>query len=87
MFKLLLIVLGIYAITFILSLLFSIGEYKTFNKGVCKNCGGPLVCFDMDSQGGRGYICKNCRFTTWVSYPWVDRKYGKSEDDYYNEKH
>lgn len=48
-------------------------EHKDFNNGVCPKCGKQLRNFDMDSQGGRGYICDNCDYTTWVSYNRVDR--------------
>jgi len=44
-------------------------ESKSYNNGICKDCGKKLKCFDMDSQGGRGYTCKKCDYTTWVSYP------------------
>lgn len=51
-----------------------LGDYIVFNKGVCKKCGGKVHCFDMDSQGGRGYSCNECDHSFWISYP-VDRKY------------
>lgn len=50
-------------------------ERKDFNNGVCPKCGKQLRCFDMDSQGGRGYSCDKCDYTTWVSYNRVDRNY------------
>lgn len=50
-------------------------ERKDFNNGVCPKCGKQLRCFDMDSQGGRGYTCDKCDYTTWVSYNRVDRNY------------
>lgn len=52
-------------------------ERKDFNNGVCPKCGKQLRCFDMDSQGGRGYTCDKCDYTTWVSYNTVDRNYRK----------
>lgn len=42
-------------------------ERKRYNRGVC-NCGENLKYFDTDSQGGRGYTCKKCNYTTWVSW-------------------
>ena len=54
-------------------------ESKKFNKGVCPNCGAGLVLngWMVDSQGGRGWTCptKDCHYTAWVSYPFVDKKY------------
>lgn len=48
-------------------------EYKDYNKGVCPHCGNHLRHFDYDSQGGRGYICNKCKYSTWVSYPFIDK--------------
>lgn len=45
-----------------------IKEKKAYNNGYCPNCGEKLRHFDTDSQGGRGYTCKKCGYTTWVSY-------------------
>ena len=57
-------------------------ETKGFNNGICKRCGNKLRYFDTDSQGGRGYTCDKCDYTTWVSYERVDRKFREvSEDD------
>lgn len=47
-------------------------EKKSYNNGICNECGTKLYHFDNDSQGGRGYVCNECNYTTWVSYPWVD---------------
>jgi hypothetical protein len=66
---------------FVLSLLVWYGassERRAFNGGVCPTCKKPLRWFDTDSQGGRGYSCRDCDYTCWVSYPWVDRKYRDS---------
>jgi hypothetical protein len=38
-----------------------------YNRGRCRQCGEKLEKFDTDSQGGRGYQCKNGH-TLWVSY-------------------
>lgn len=43
-------------------------EYKGWNGGVCPKCGKPLRYFDTDSQGGEGWTCDGCDYTTWVSY-------------------
>lgn len=50
-------------------------EYKDFNNGICPKCGKPLIWFDTDSQGGRGYCCNKCRYFVWVSYSCIDKKY------------
>ncbi len=47
-------------------------EKKGYNGGRCPRCGKKLVYFDTDSQGGRGYTCRRCNYTTWVSYSCVD---------------
>lgn len=44
------------------------GERKDWNKGICPQCGKQLKCFDIDSQGGEGWCCNDCRYYTWVSY-------------------
>ena len=44
-----------------------ISEAKGWNGGYCKECGHRWETFDMDSQGGRGYICKDHHFF-WASY-------------------
>lgn len=49
-------------------------EIKDYNKGICPKCGAPLRNFDCDSQGGRGYVCDKCNYSTWVSYWFVDKK-------------
>lgn len=49
-------------------------EKKSFNNGLCISCHEPLRLFDLDSQGGRGYVCTKCRRKVWVSYN-VDRDY------------
>ena len=65
-------------ITLALLVFFGIGlsarrnEKKSYNKGICKECGTELRHFDNDSQGARGYVCDNCQHTVWVSYPWID---------------
>lgn len=50
-------------------------EKRDYNKGICPKCGKPLKCIDMDSQGGRWYVCTNrynrentCDYDCWVSY-------------------
>lgn len=63
--------------TLIAIIFWQIGRYlerKNFNKGVCPNCGTKLRYFDADSQGGRGYTCDKCNYTTWCSYS-VDKNY------------
>ena len=38
------------------------------NKGICPKCGERLSYFDSDSQGGKGYICRQCKYTIWLSW-------------------
>lgn len=49
-------------------------EKKDYNSGICPHCGKKLILFDTDSQGGRGYICEECNYVAWVSYPFVDSR-------------
>ena len=44
-------------------------EYKHYNHGVCKYCGGKLLYIDSDLQGGRLYMCNRCQCSVWVSWP------------------
>jgi hypothetical protein len=46
-------------------------EKRAWHNGVCAESGRPWTCFDMDSQGGRGYS-DGAGHTTWISYA-VDR--------------
>ena len=49
-------------------------DYKSFNHGICKKCGGKLRCFDNDSQGNRGYMCDKCKqVSCWVGYDFIDK--------------
>ena len=43
-------------------------EAKSFNKGKCPKCGHMLRHFDTDSQGGKGFVCDDCGYITWVSF-------------------
>jgi len=43
-------------------------EKKEWNGGRCPRCGRPWVNFDMDSQGGRGYVCRPCDEHIGISY-------------------
>ena len=65
------------SLTFILPLIGIHLEKKGFNNGVCPYCKRKLELFDYDSQGGRGYTCKNpkCGYYTWVSYKCVDKDF------------
>jgi hypothetical protein len=73
-------ILIVAALTSLMIILPSIGirlEKKGFNNGICPYCKRKLVHFDTDSQGGRGYTCKNtnCGYYTWVSYKCVDKNF------------
>ena len=43
-------------------------EKRHFNGGFCPNCGTMLRHFDDDSQGGQGWRCDTCGYTTWISW-------------------
>ncbi|MBS1989997.1 MAG: hypothetical protein JSS83_05730 [Cyanobacteria bacterium SZAS LIN-3] len=45
-------------------------EKKLWNNGICARYNEPWVHFDNDSQGGRGYKCRDQHI--WISWP-VDR--------------
>lgn len=49
-------------------------EKKSYNNGIGPHCGDYFEHFDTDSQGGRGYICRRCGYTTWISYNVDSRK-------------
>lgn len=61
------------AIILICSLIARHHEKNSYNNGICPLCGNKLRRFDTDSQGGRGYTCDNCGYSTWISYN-VDKK-------------
>jgi tRNA(Ile2) C34 agmatinyltransferase TiaS len=54
-------------------------EYKNWNGGVCPKCGRKLEYFDTDSQGGEGWTCDECDYTTWVSYHNLVYKFWKNK--------
>lgn len=62
-------------VIFVLAIYVAYSEYKNFNKGLCPKCGKKLECVNIDSHGGRGYMCKKCYYYTWVSYNFVDKNY------------
>ena len=43
-------------------------ELAMFNDGICTHCGGNMKHFAEDSQGGQGYICRNCGRSIWTSW-------------------
>jgi len=45
-------------------------ENDEWNGGICKNNGKPWKCFDVNSQGGRGYEADG--YYCWISWPWID---------------
>lgn len=57
-------------------LLGTLCERRAWNGGRCGRHGSRWEYFDTDSQGGRGYKCRNppddC--CVWISYPWVDKE-------------
>jgi len=71
--------MGIWNVVFFAIIVFSIivflawfFERMQWNDGICGNCNNPWVYFDTDSQGGRGYKCKNCGNVVWISWPFID---------------
>ena len=59
-------------------------ERRIWNGGF-HSCGDPWKLFDMDSQGGRGYICRSPQHEQmphiWISYPKVDAAIRKEVAD------
>lgn len=49
-----------------------LSEKHNFNNGYCIKCGESLYCFDIDSQGSRGYNCTNCEYSIWISHKSID---------------
>ena len=51
-------------------------DQKDWNGGV-HACGRPWECFDVDSQGHRGYTCRACGGTKtcaiWIGHYSVDK--------------
>lgn len=61
--------------TVIIALFIGLGiETYQWNKGICRNCGHEFLFFDFDHTGARGYKCKNCFHTVWISYNYVDKR-------------
>ena len=69
------IIISVIAIVYMICKIASTFEKRAFNNGICKQCGSKLEYFDTDSQGGRGYTCRHCHYTAWVSYPSVDKRF------------
>ena len=59
-------------------------EHRIWNGGF-HSCGEPWKLFDMDSQGGRGYICRSPQHEQaphiWINYPKVDAAIRKEAAD------
>ena len=49
-------------------------EKKDYNLGICPHCKKKLLLFDTDSHGCRGYICEECCYCSWLSYPFVYKR-------------
>jgi DNA-directed RNA polymerase subunit RPC12/RpoP len=60
-------------------------ERKLFNNGICPRCGFPLIYFDTDSQGSRGYSCKRCNHTVWIFSKKVDAEVLEAQGQMINE--
>ena len=50
-------------------------EKREWNNGICAQYNEPWEHFDNDSQGGRGYKCRDIYI--WISWP-VDRNRTKA---------
>ena len=74
-------VIGVICVAALLVGIASQLESTDFNGGMCRECNVELRHFDSDSHGGRGYVCDYCEHIVWVSWPWVDRKRRKGEND------
>lgn len=48
-------------------------EKNRWNKGKCK-CGNTWELYDEDTNGGRGYYCRQCKRYVWIVYSFVDKK-------------
>lgn len=59
------VIIGIFIVSLYLAVC---SEVKNWNGGYCPRCGKKLRHFDCDSQGGDGWCCDACDYTTWVSY-------------------
>jgi tRNA(Ile2) C34 agmatinyltransferase TiaS len=57
-----------------ISFMFYLIDKHSYNKGICKKCGGTVRCFDMDSQGGYGYCCDKCGKEFWISWYKPDKE-------------
>ncbi len=64
--------IGIFVFLLLTSIAWFI-DILSWNRGICKENGLSWEYFDTDSQGGRGY--KAGDYTTWISWPFVDRSY------------
>jgi hypothetical protein len=49
-------------------------DKKKWNNGVCPKCGNKWESQFLDSQGGRGYICRRCNKGMVISWK-VDKNY------------
>jgi len=54
-----------------------LNEKKQWNDGICPETGRPWKLFEIDSQGGRGYISSKGEVTKriWISWK-VDKNHG-----------
>jgi len=71
-----LIVLGLFIVVCVVGIFWTRSiEKKEWNGGICKDHGTKWKCFDVDSQGGRGYKCGDMVYDhhIWISYN-VDKK-------------
>jgi hypothetical protein len=64
------VLFAILAALFMIPVIGFVTERRAWNNGICAAYGEPWVHFDNDSQGGRGYKCRDKRI--WISYPFID---------------
>lgn len=74
------IILVIFSISFIIFYVYGtirayFSDKKNYNRGICPKCGKALKCIDMDSQGGKWYVCTDrynkenpCDYDCWTSH-------------------
>ena len=66
------IVLFLFVLISLSGILWAISsERGHWNNGRCAICNKKWKLFDVDSQGGRGYI--DGKHTIWISYPLIDK--------------
>jgi hypothetical protein len=66
--KMIIVIITTVCIMLLIGIVLYFVDKHSYNKGICKKCGGTVRCFDMDSQGGYGYCCDKCGDVFWISW-------------------